>query len=105
MEVVGQRVVTSGDEVNLVAHLVGDVTRNLDDERTVGNEARIQNGLLVVEVNLLDATQVVTYDAELCLRHGLHKQRVAGAGLGRTNVLNGGQTAGRLILVGLVVLA
>ena len=74
MEVVSQRVVTCSNQIDFIANDIRNSTWHLDNQRVLSDETGVQDGLLVVEVDLLDAGQVGTYQTDICLRIGLYEQ-------------------------------
>ena len=102
LEVVGHGVLRCGDEVDLVGHYIGDILRHAQDDGVVGHVTCIERGRLVVEVDLLHAAQVATYDTERVAHGGFGDERILRSHINRTDIIDGGLAVGGLILVGLV---
>ena len=78
VEVVGHRVLRLGDEGNLVGHLDGHILRHVDNERVVGDVAVVEHGLAVVEIELIDAAQVLADNGQRALRRCFNHQFAVG---------------------------
>ena len=64
MEVIGNGVVTRRDEIHLLGYFARQVVGHGYNEGIVRHVTGVQHSLQVVEVQLLDAAQVLTYDAD-----------------------------------------
>ena len=115
LEVDSHRILRLGDEINLVGHLSGDRLGNVHQQGIVGDITGIENGLLVVEPNLVNTAEVIAHQTECGLRRcALYELAVGIVGVGSivgafhlrrhtADVVHGRCAVGQFKLVGLVL--
>ena len=73
MEIVGHLTTVIGDHIDLVSNKFGNLAGHLNNQRVLSDETGVQDGLLIIEVHLLDAVQVFTNQTNDCLGICLNK--------------------------------